>query len=95
VAPEVRRSAARREFTRSWAVEEVVAEDEDRRVVADELRADVEGLGQALGPRLLGIGEAQAELLAVAEEPAESGRSCGVEMIRMSRTPASMSTDSG
>ena len=44
---------------------------------------------------LLGVVEADAELAAVAEQRLEPGRSRGVEMTRMSRMPASISTLSG
>ena len=52
--------------------------------------------GEAVGLRLHGVGERQAELRAVAEQRAGSrGRSCGVVMTRISRMPASISVDSG
>jgi hypothetical protein len=78
------------------AVEEVVAEDKGGGFVADELGADVEGLGEALRARLFGVLERRPELGAVAEEAAERAAGpCGVEMIRISRIPASISTESG
>ncbi len=62
---------ASEQFGEPAAVEDVVAEDERDAVVADELAPDGEGLGQALGPRLLGIGEREAPLRPVAEKPVE------------------------
>ena len=53
------------------AVEDVVAEHQRHVVVADEVRADDEGLGQPVRARLLGVGEREAELVAVAEQLAE------------------------
>jgi len=52
------------------AVEDVVAEDQAHRVVADEFLADQEGLGQAVRRGLLGIAEADPELAAVAQQVA-------------------------
>ena len=60
-------------------------------VVADELPADDERLGEPLGLRLHGIVNTDAQLAAVAEQALNDGRSCGVEMSRMSRMPASIS----
>ena len=48
-------------------MEDVVAEDERDRTLADEVGADEERLGDALGPFLRLVGEFQAELGAVAE----------------------------
>ena len=53
------------------AVEDVVAEHQGDGVVADEVRADDEGLGQALGPRLDRVGDLDAPLGPVAEEADE------------------------
>ena len=50
------------------AEEDVVAEDQADRLAADELGADEERLGDALGLRLHRVGEPQAELRAVAEQ---------------------------
>ena len=47
------------------------------------------GLCQPIGARLFRVAEAHSPLLAAA------GRSCGVDMTRMSRMPASISTESG
>ena len=59
------------------AEEDVVAQDEGAGLAADELLAEDEGLGQALGARLHFVGEAQAELGAVAEERLEAGQVLG------------------
>ncbi len=53
------------------AVEDVVAEDEGHRLVADEVRAEHEGLGDALGLLLDGVLELQAELGTVTQQPFE------------------------
>ncbi len=58
-------------------VEDVVAQGQGHRVLADELAADDEGLGQPLGPGLHRVGDGQAEVLAVPEEPVERGRVLG------------------
>ena len=53
------------------AVEKVVAEDEGRGFGAGEeagVAGDVEGLGEAVGAGLLGVGELEAEVGAVAEQ---------------------------
>jgi len=65
------------ESTKVVAVEDVVAEDQGDRVVADELASEDEGLGEPLGARLLTVAEFQAELAAVAEEAAEEGEVVG------------------
>ena len=52
------------------AVEDVVAEDQRDRSAPTKSRADDEGLGQAVGLRLHGIGEREAQLRAVAEQRA-------------------------
>ena len=88
-------AAPRSSLGQAVAVEDVVAEDQSDAVVADEVAADDEGLGQSRGLGLRGVGEVEAQLRAVAEQRSNSGRSCGVEMIRMSRMPASISVDSG
>ena len=54
------------------AVEDVVAENEGATAPADELAADDEGLRQAFGLRLCGIGEAHADAAAVAEQAHEA-----------------------
>ncbi len=53
------------------AVEDVVAEDQRAGLVADEIRPDHEGLGEPVRRGLLGVGQLQAPLRAVAEEVAE------------------------
>jgi hypothetical protein len=53
------------------AVEDVVAEHEGDGLVADEVRADDEGLGQPLGARLDGVLEGDAQVGAVTEEVPE------------------------
>ena len=53
------------------AVEDVVAEDQRDRLVADEVRADQERLGDALRSRLHRVLQPQPELAAVAEQPLE------------------------
>ena len=53
------------------AVEDVVAEHERARLAVDELLADGEGLRQAVGARLLGVGEADAVARAVPEQALE------------------------
>src|SRR3954447_14685800 len=60
-------------LTEADAVEDVVAENERDRLIADEVRADDEGLGQALGPRLDGVGQLDPDVGAVAEQPLEPG----------------------
>ena len=55
------------------AVEDVVAEHERARLAGDELLADGEGLGQAVGARLLGVGEVHAVARAVPEQALEVG----------------------
>ncbi len=50
------------------AVEDVIAEHETRGPARQELAAEEEGLGEALGPRLLAVGETHAEAAAVAEK---------------------------
>ena len=53
------------------AVEKIVAEHEARGRAGEEIRADEKGLREAVRLRLLGVGNLEAELRAVAEEPAE------------------------
>ncbi len=54
------------------AVEDVVAERERHALLADEVAADQERLRDALGSRLRLVGEREAELRAVAEQPLEA-----------------------
>ena len=56
------------------AVEDVVAEHQGARLAGDELLADGEGLGQAVGARLLGVGEVHAVARAVPEQALEVGQ---------------------
>ncbi len=55
-------------------MEDVVSEDERDRVAADVLLTEDERLGQAVGAGLLGVGDADAELGAVAEQALEARR---------------------
>lgn len=56
------------------AVEDVVAEHEGARLTVNELLADGEGLGQAVGARLLGVGQVHAVARAVPEQALEVGQ---------------------
>lgn len=56
------------------AVEDVVAEHQGARLAGDELLADGEGLRQAVGARLLGVGEVHAVARAVPEQALEVGQ---------------------
>lgn len=56
------------------AVEDVVAEHERARLAGDELLADGEGLRQAVGAGLLGVGEVHAVARAVPEQALEVGQ---------------------
>jgi hypothetical protein len=53
------------------AVEDVVPEDQRNRFVADEVGAQDERLGDALGPRLHHVFQPQPELAPVAQQPLE------------------------
>lgn len=55
------------------AVEDVVAEHERARLAGDEVLADGEGLRQAVGARLLSVGEVDAVARAVPEKALEVG----------------------
>ena len=55
------------------AVEDVVAQDQGRMVVADEVLADDERLGETVGAGLYRIGEVDPELGAVAQKADEGG----------------------
>ena len=57
----------------SLAVEDVVAEDEGAGVSGDEVAADEEGLGKAVGAGLDGVLDLDAPLAAVAEQIGEAG----------------------
>ena len=65
---------ARQVARQAVAVEDVVAEHQGARLAGDELLADGEGLGQAVGARLLGVGEVHAVARAVPEQALEVGQ---------------------
>ena len=65
---------ARQVARQAVAVEDVVAEHQRARLAADELLADGEGLRQAVGARLLGVGEVHAVARAVPEQALEVGQ---------------------
>ena len=64
---------ARQVARQAVAVEDVVAEHQGARLAGDELLADGEGLRQAVGARLLGVGEVHAVARAVPEQALEVG----------------------
>lgn len=65
---------ARQVARQAVAVEDVVAEHQGARLAGDELLADGEGLRQAVGARLLGVGEVHAVARAVPEQALEVGQ---------------------
>ena len=65
---------ARQVAGQAVAVEDVVAEHQGARLAGDELLADGEGLRQAVGARLLGVGEVHAVARAVPEQALEVGQ---------------------
>lgn len=65
---------ARQVARQAVAVEDVVAEHEGARLAGDELLADGERLRQAVGARLLGVGEVHAVARAVPEQALEVGQ---------------------
>lgn len=65
---------ARQVAGQAVAVEDVVAEHQGARLAGDELLADGEGLGEAVGARLLGVGEVHAVARAVPEQSLEVGQ---------------------
>ena len=65
---------ARQVARQAVAVEDVVAEHERARLAGDEVLADGEGLGQAVGARLLGVGQVHAVARAVPEQALEVGQ---------------------
>ena len=65
---------ARQVAGKAVAVEDVVAEHQGARLAGDELLADGEGLRQAVGARLLGVGEVHAVARAVPEQALEVGQ---------------------
>ena len=64
---------ARQVARQAVAVEDVVAEHQGARLAGDEPLADGEGLGQAVGRGLLGVGEVHAVARAVPEQALEVG----------------------
>ncbi len=76
-------------------VEDIIPKDETSRVVADKPLRNKECLSNPFGLGLLRIGDADAKLRTVLQELPEGGESLGVEIRRISRTPASMSVESG
>ena len=64
---------ARQVARKAVAVEDVVAQHERARLAGDELLADGEGLGEAVGARLLGVGQVHAVARAVPEQALEVG----------------------
>ena len=73
----MRGDAALQQAGEAGAVEDVVAEHQRRVVVADVVGADEEGLGEAVGGGLLGVGDVKAEFVAVAEQASEAGQVVG------------------
>lgn len=65
---------ARQVARKAVAVEDVVAEHQRARLAGDELLADGEGLRQAVGARLLGVGQVHAVARAVPEQALEVGQ---------------------
>ena len=65
---------ARQVARKTVAVEDVVAEHERARLAGDEVLADGECLGQAVGARLLGVGQVDAVARAVPEQALEVGQ---------------------
>jgi hypothetical protein len=76
--------------------EDVVAEDQGDAVGADEVAADDEGLGQPLrASAARRSSRLMPERAAVAEQGSELGQIVRVEMINISRIPASIRVASG
>ena len=65
---------ARQVAGQAVAVADVVAEDEGTRLAGDEVLADGEGLRQAVGAGLLGVGQVHAVARAVPEQALEVGQ---------------------
>ncbi|MCY1429248.1 hypothetical protein D9M71_451580 [compost metagenome] len=55
-------------FAEALAVEDVVAQDQADRIVANEFFTDQEGLGQPIRRRLFGVAQFDTELAAVAQQ---------------------------
>ena len=64
---------ARQVARQAVAVEDVVTQHQGARLAGDELLADGEGLREAVGARLLGVGEVHAVARAVPEQALEVG----------------------
>ena len=77
------------------SVEYIVTQYQADIIGADEIGADDEGLGQAVRLGLFFIRESESQMGAILEDILKRPRSCGVEMMRISLMPASMSTDKG
>lgn len=77
------------------AVEDVVPQDHGTGVVADKFLPQQKGLGQARRERAGLIGQAESVLTAVSQQVLKIGQVLGVEMIRISRIPASIRVDRG
>lgn len=65
---------ARQVARQAVAVEDVVTQNERARLAGDEVLADGEGLGQAVGAGLLGVGQVHAVARAVPEQALEVGQ---------------------
>ena len=65
---------ARQVAAEAVAVEDVVAEHQGARLAGDEVLADGEGLSQAVGAGLLGVGQVHAVARAVPEQALEVGQ---------------------
>ena len=61
-------------FGETCTVEDIVAEDEAGRVIADEVLADDECLCESVGRGLFGVGEVDSVVTAVTEKAFESGK---------------------
>lgn len=77
------------------AEEDVVSQNEGTAVARDESLANDERLRKPVRRRLDGIGKRNAKLGPVSKKILERGKSSGVDIRRMSRIPAIMSTLSG
>ena len=65
---------ARQVARQAVAVEDVVTQNERARLAGDEVLADGEGLGQAVGAGVLGVGQVHAVARAVPEQALEVGQ---------------------
>jgi len=77
------------------AVEDVAAQHQGDRVVADVVGADDERPRQTVRRGLLGVGDRQTHSLPSPSNRRKPALSSGVVITRISRIPASISTDSG